>query len=72
MIFHHIQFLYSTILPFADRPDTSFDVLRYSTFKYSKSILGAPYYVIAALVDHVRLFFPFRHVSILFAFRLTA
>jgi hypothetical protein len=31
-------------------------------------MLRAPYHVVAALVDHVRLLFPFRHFVILFAF----
>jgi hypothetical protein len=72
MVLHHLQLLYLTILPLADSPYTFFDVLRYGSFQYSKSILGALYDVVAALVDYVRLLLPFRHAFILFAISLTA
>ena len=57
------------MLPFADRPYTFFDILSDSSFKNPKSVLGTPHYVIAALVDHVRQLFPFRHFCIVLRYR---
>ena len=72
VILHHIQFVHLTILPLAESPDTFYDIPSHSSFEYPKSILGTPDYVVTALLDHVRLLFPFRHIPILFAFSLTA
>jgi hypothetical protein len=43
------------------------DILSTSSLEHPKAILRTSYYVVAALVDHVRLLSPFRHVSIIFA-----
>src|SRR5208282_5969268 len=64
VVFHHRQFLNLTMLPFADRPYSFFHILSDISLKNPQSVLGAPHHVIAALVDHVRQLFPFRHSCI--------
>jgi len=54
MVYLYIQLHYLTAQPTAVNLDTVYDLLRYGAFKYTKTVLRHPDYVVLAMPQHMR------------------